>query len=89
MRRLQFVGRAKAFWFTLPEIRELLALSHQAEEDMATLKATDLQKLADVDARIPELSRIRQGLRALVNACPGHGTMTSCPIFNALIEESA
>ena len=89
LRRLQFVRRAKALGFTLPEIRELLALSHQAGEDMAAMKAAALQKLAEVDARIAELSRIGQGLRALVNACPGHGTMASCPILNALLEESA
>ncbi len=56
--RLQFVRRAKALGFTLPEIRELLALSQQAQEDMAAMKAAASQTLSAADERIAELLRI-------------------------------
>jgi len=87
--RLRFVRRAKALGFTLVEIRELLALSGSRDEDMAGLKATASEKLADVEQKIEELSRIRDGLRTLVASCPGHGALDCCPILAALAEENA
>ncbi|KRB03132.1 heavy metal-responsive transcriptional regulator [Lysobacter sp. Root690] len=82
--RLQFVRKAKALGFTLEEIRELLALSSRRGGDMAGVKATTTQKLADLESKIDELTRIRNGLRILLNSCPGHGAVERCPILNAL-----
>lgn len=86
-RRLRFVRRAKALGFTLPEIRELLALSDHRDDDMAAMKAAATEKLADVQAKIAELDRIRAGLETLVESCPGHGALEQCPILNALAED--
>lgn len=85
--RLQFVRRAKALGFTLKEIQELLALSDHRDDDMADLKAATNDKLADVNRKIAELTRIRDGLETLVEACPGHGALKHCPILHALAEE--
>lgn len=85
--RLRFIRRAKALGFTLEEIRELLSLSARRNEDMVELKQAALAKQADVEARIAELARVRDGLRALVNACPGHGALATCPILSALAAE--
>lgn len=87
VRRLRFVRRAKALGFTLPEIRELLALSDHRDDDMATMKTAATEKLADVRAKIAELNRIREGLETLVASCPGHGSLEQCPILNALAED--
>ncbi len=87
--RLRFVRRAKGLGFTLVEIRELLALSGRRDDDMAGLKATASEKLADVEQKLEELTRIRDGLRALVASCPGHGALERCPILAALAEETA
>ena len=84
--RLHFVRRAKALGFTLIEIRELLTLSSHREDDMAGMKAAAIEKLADVEDKLTELTRIRDGLKALVASCPGHGTLEQCPILNALAE---
>ncbi len=86
--RLRFIRRAKALGFTLSEIRELLALSGRREDDMAGLKIAATEKLADVESKLAELSRIRDGLLALVTACPGHGALDRCPILNALAEDT-
>lgn len=85
--RLRFVRRAKALGFTLVEIRELLALSGRREDDMGGLKTAATAKLVDVEARLAELIRIRDGLQALVTSCPGHGALEQCPILNALAED--
>lgn len=82
--RLRFVRRAKALGFTLVEIRELLALSNRRDGDMAAMKAAASDKLADVEQRLAELTRVRDALRVLLDACPGHGPMATCPILAAL-----
>ena len=87
VKRLRFVRRAKALGFTLEEIRDLLALSDHRDDDMAALKGLATEKLADVQAKLAELSRIREGLETLVVACPGHGALAQCPILNALSED--
>lgn len=87
--RLQFVRRAKALGFTLSEIRELLALSGRRQDDMADLKTAVTEKLVDLEAKLAELTRIRDGLKALVASCPGHGALARCPILAALAEEGA
>lgn len=87
LKRLRFIRRAKALGFTLEDIRSLLALS--AERNVAKVKRAAQSKLADIDARIAELERMRGGLRALIAACPGHGRAEACPILNALNDEES
>lgn len=82
--RLRFIRRAKALGFTLEEIAGLLALS--GKRNVAAVKRSAQQKLADVETRIAELSRIRDGLAQLVESCPGHGRAEQCPILAALNE---
>ena len=82
--RLTFIRRAKALGFTLEEIRDLLALSRAHDGDMAAVLAAAADKLADVERRLAELTRVRDGLRTLVDACPGHGALDRCPILSAL-----
>ena len=85
--RLRFMRRAKGLGFTLHEIRELLSLTAIAGDDMAELNAQTHAKLHDVEARIQSLTRIRDALQGLVNACPGHGSLDRCPILAALSSE--
>lgn len=87
--RLRFVRRAKALGFTLTEIRDLLELSSHREQDMAGMKTAAIRKLSDVEEKLAELTRIRDGLKTLVASCPGHGALEQCPILNALAEKSA
>ena len=82
--RLTFIRPAKVLGFTLDEIRDLLALSSARDGDMAAIRAAAADKLADVERRLAELTRMRDGLRTLVEACPGHGALDQCPIVGAL-----
>lgn len=86
--RLRFVRRAKALGFTLDDIKELLTISDHRDDDMAGLKATASAKLAHVEMKLVELTRIRDGLRTLVEACPGAGALAQCPILDALASDS-
>jgi MerR family transcriptional regulator, copper efflux regulator len=87
--RLRFIKRAKALGFTLHEVQELLALSDHRAGNVAGIKAAATEKLADVEHRLEELTRIRDGLRSLIEACPGHGDPSQCPILGALAKEDA
>lgn len=84
LERLQFIRRAKALGFSLADIRELLSLSDG--RSVAKVKRAAQAKLADIEQRLAELQRVREGLQSLVAACPGHGRAEACPILNALIE---
>jgi MerR family copper efflux transcriptional regulator len=85
--RLRFIRRAQALGFTLKEVKELLALS--AQRDVGRVKRSAQAKLRDVDTRIADLTRVRDGLAKLIEACPGHGRAADCPILRALTDEDA
>ena len=82
--QLRFIRRAKELGFTLEEIRELLALSHDRQQGVKAVKRRAQQRLETIEARIAELQRVRDGLAQLITACPGHGRPEQCPILRAL-----
>jgi Hg(II)-responsive transcriptional regulator len=85
--RLRFIRRAKALGFKLEEIHDLLALTGRRGRSMTRVKTAATAKLADVELKLAELTRVRDGLRKLVAACPGHGDLAQCPILTALSGE--
>ena len=89
VRLLQFIARAKQLGFSLQEIRELLELSNALDTDVASVKAATEKKLQDVERRLAEMTRIRDGLRTLIERCPGHGSPEDCPILGALCGDQA
>jgi Zn(II)-responsive transcriptional regulator len=86
LQRLRFIRRAKALGFSLEDIRGLLALSDG--RDVAKVRQAAQAKLGDIESRIAELQRVRDGLQQLVEACPGHGRAEACPILLALSQET-
>ncbi len=85
--RLRFIRRAKDLGFTLAEIAELLALRRDPDTTCAEVKHKARAKLADVEARIADLQRIRQALLAVTASCQGRGPTSACPILDALDRE--
>jgi MerR family copper efflux transcriptional regulator len=82
--QLRFIRRAKTLGFTLEEIRELLALSADRQRGVKAVRQRAQRRLAEIEARIAELERVRAGLAELIAACPGHGAPEQCPILRAL-----
>ena len=80
--RLQFIRRAKNLGFTLKEIQSLLDL--RTSGDASDLKRQAGQKIAEIDAKIDSLKRIRRALTRLAEHCPGYGPLSDCPILDAL-----
>lgn len=82
--RLRFIRRAKELGFTLAEITELLSLSAERGGGVKEVKRKAEARLAEVKRKIGELKRVQRGLEKLIDACPGHGDLQSCPIVAAL-----
>lgn len=87
--RLHFIRRAKTLGFTLEEIGELMAISGHSNNDMKQMKAAAGKKLEVVEERLAELTRMRDALKGLIEECPGHGPLATCPIMAALTTDPA
>ncbi len=69
VRHVRFVRHAQALGFTLEEIAGLLRLRTAPNIDCGAVCARASANLADVNARLAELERIRDALAKLVAAC--------------------
>ncbi len=82
--RLRFIRRAKDLGFTLTEIKELIASSHDPQATRADLRSRAVAKVADIEGRVRDLLRIKGALETLTASCDGHGSLAGCPILHAL-----
>jgi DNA-binding transcriptional MerR regulator len=87
--RLSFVLRAKALGVTLAEVRELTALLHDGATDAGDLRALGRAPLVQIGHKLAELVRLRDGLRAVIDACPSEGPPDACPIRAAIVQETS
>ncbi|MBS1800300.1 MAG: Hg(II)-responsive transcriptional regulator [Acidobacteria bacterium] len=85
VKRVRFIKRAQALGFTLEEITGLLAL----DERRACLETRQAaaQKLALIEEKISDLSRIKKSLARLVHACDSSAAGEPCPIIHLLIQD--
>jgi len=81
--KLQFVGKARRFDFSVEECRELLALYEDSNRTSREVKALTIKKIADIDSRLAELQSLRDELSGLAASCDGDNR-PDCPILNAL-----
>jgi Hg(II)-responsive transcriptional regulator len=82
--RLRFIKRAKELGFSLKEIKELLALRVDPSRTCADVKAKAEAKLADIEAKIRSLQRMKKALLKLTRQCNGRGPTSDCPILQAI-----
>jgi MerR family mercuric resistance operon transcriptional regulator len=85
-RRVRFIKRAQQLGFTLDEVTSLLAL-----EDGRSCRETRTlaeQKLALIERRIEDLSRMRSVLRTLVAQCGEGASQRACPIITTLMADA-
>ncbi|CAN5319935.1 Cu(I)-responsive transcriptional regulator [soil metagenome] len=84
--RLRFIRRARDFGFSMPQIRELLALWSDRSRSNAEVKQIALAHAAALEAKIADLSALRKTLATLARTCHGDGR-PDCPILDNLAEE--
>lgn len=80
VRRLCFIRSAQAAGFTLEQIGELLALN--ATNDRVRVLQLASGRIAALDAKIEELTRVRASLRHLAHECSS-ASEGPCPILTA------
>ena len=80
--RVKFVKSAQRLGFSLDEVGQLLKL----EDGTHCSEAAELaaHRLADVRARMADLTRMEEVLSKLVSECNAHQGNVSCPLIAAL-----
>lgn len=81
---LLFIKRAKELGFTLKEIKGLLALRLDSAATRADVRQQAQDKVADIEARIADLEKMRDTLLVLIKQCNGLGKLSGCPIIEAM-----
>ena len=81
--KLQFVGKARRFDFSVEECRELLGLYEDRNRPSREVKTLTVKKVAEIDSRLAELQSLRDELSSLAASCDGDHR-PDCPILNAL-----
>lgn len=81
---LRFIRRGKELGFTLQEIKGLLDLRRDASATRAEARRQAQAKVADIEAKIADLQRMRDVLQQLIRKCHGAGAASGCPILEAL-----
>ena len=82
--RLRFIRRAKELGFSLNEIGDLLRLRSHPAENREEVRAKAQAKIDDIDRRLADLSRMRDTLSGLADACARGDETEDCPILVAL-----
>ena len=84
MRRLRFIRRCRDLGFTLDQIRDLLRLSSQKDEECADVDRITAQHLIEIEQKTSDLKRLARELRRLNECCQGNGIIADCRIIEAL-----
>ena len=87
VRRLRFIRRAQELGFSLREVRELLSLQASPNATSAAVRMRAEAKIAEIEAKIRTLERMRQSLRNLAQTCDGCAPLSECPILQTLESE--
>jgi Cu(I)-responsive transcriptional regulator len=87
LRRLRFIRRCRALGFTLDQIRELLRISSRQDQACAEVDRITAGRLAEIEEKIADLSRLADELRRLSSCCQGKGRIADCRIIEALSPE--
>jgi len=86
--RLSFIRRSRELGFSIGQVRALLSLSDQKDRSCAQVDAIAREHLAEVDAKIVALKKLRRELDAIIRRCDV-GTIADCRIIDALAPHTA
>ena len=84
VRRIRFIKKAQDLGFTLAEISELLSLEVEEQTACDDIREKAQAKLAEIDGKVRDLTRIRNTLNELLEACAAREPTEACPILNSL-----
>ncbi len=82
--RIRFIRRAQQLGFTLKEIRDLLELRVNRNKSCSDVRHLAGEKVADIEARIRSLQKMRKALLKLAEQCDAEGGKSTCPLLDYL-----
>ena len=85
VRRIRFIRRAQALGFTLKEIAGLLRL--EGARACARTRELAVRKLGMVEAKLADLTAMRDALGNMIGLCDAGKRQGECPIIRSLIEQ--
>lgn len=83
LKRLTFIRRSRELGFSLEQIRELLRLVDGGRYTCSQVKVITLEHLDEVRARMKDLKRLENVLKAMASQCD-RGRVPDCPVIEAL-----
>ena len=89
VRRVTFIKRAQALGFTLEEIAELLALQTTSGSACGAVEGRARAAISRIEAKLDELTRMRDAISRLATACRGDHPADQCPMLSALDHDVA
>ncbi len=85
LKRLSFVRKSRNLGFTLKEVRALLSMVDQDNFSCGEIHAITLEHLAEIDAKMAALRKLKSVLGRMANQC-SQGDVPECPVIDALFE---
>lgn len=85
---LRFIKSARSLGFSLEQIKLLLSLWQDRSRASSDVKALATEHINELNAKINELTAMRNLLQTLTVACPGDAR-ADCPILVGLSDESS
>ncbi len=90
IRRLRFIRKAQGLGFSLKEIGNMLDMSSAHDAECGNIKQYAEKKIDDIQVRISDLQRIRDGLRQIAASCPGGDSpLENCTILEHFYKNEA
>ena len=81
--KLAFLGRARSLGFSIQDCRTLMALYEDSSRASSDVKEIAQQHLSRIEAKLAELTTMRETLAHLVDCCAGDDR-PDCPILSDL-----
>ena len=82
-RRLSFIRHSRGLGFSIDEIRSLMALSDQPDQDCAEAAMIARRHLNSIEDRIARLEALQSQLTEIATSCAG-GRAADCSIIEAI-----
>lgn len=83
-RRLSFIRHSRGLCFSIDEIRSLMALSDQPDQDCAEAAMIARRHLNSIEDRIAKLEALQSQLTEIATSCAG-GRAADCSIIEAIV----
>jgi len=85
VRRLAFIRHGRALGFSIDDIRSLLGLAEDPNQDCSEAATIARRHLADIELRIARLAMLRDSLSDVATACDG-GRAADCRVIEAIAD---